>query len=109
MPLLANDKPYRAEVSATAGNFSSPIILPGWAHEFTITALPGGGGSASVFHTTDDPDSVEDDPANANWIEWDPGSVSVNTSQSLAGQVTGLRIQAVTADATLQVCGNRRL
>jgi len=108
MALLANDKPYQAEVIATAGSFSLPIIIPGWVFEIVATAIPVGGGSATVFHTTDESTSVEDDPGAANWVAWDEGAVTVITSQAAMGQVTAVRIQAVTQDATLQVVGNRR-
>lgn len=108
MPLLANDKPFRKEVSASAGGFSSPIIIPGWVSDIVATAIPGSGGSATVFHTTDDPNDVEDDPDAANWVAWDEGSVSAITSQAAMGQLTAVRIQAVTQDATLQIAANKR-
>ncbi len=108
MPLKDNDKSYRQEVIATAGSFSLPIIIPGWVFEIVATAIPGGGGSANVFHTTDDPDDVETNPSAANWVAWDQGAVTAITSQAAMGQVTAVRIQAVTQDATLQVCGNKR-
>jgi len=108
MTLLDNDKPYRAEIIALAGTFSLPIIIPGWVFELVATALPDGGGSATVQHTTDDGNAVEANPSGANWINWDEGSVTVPTSQAAMGQVTAVRIQAVTQDATLQVAGNKR-
>lgn len=103
-----HDKPFQSEIIATAGNFSLPIIIPGWVRDVVATAIPGGGGSALVQHTTDEPQSVEDDPANANWVAWDEGSVSVITSQAAMGTITALRIQAVTQDATLQVAANKK-
>lgn len=108
MPLLDNDKPYRKEVIATAGGFSLPIIIPGWVSELVATAIPGGGGSATVQHTTDDGNDVEANPGGANWVNWDEGSVTGITSQAAMGQITALRVQAVTQDATLQVAGNKR-
>lgn len=108
MTLLAHDKPYQDEVVATAGNFSLPILVPGWVSELIATAIPGGGGSATVYHTTDESNSVESDPTNANWVAWDEGSVTAITSQAAMGQITALRVQAVTAAATLQVAGNKR-
>ena len=108
MTLLDHDLPFRAEVIATAGGDSLPIIIPGWVYELVATAIPGGGGSATVQHTTDDPNDVEAAPGSANWVNWDEGSVSVITSQAAMGQLTAVRIQAVTQDATLQVAGNKR-
>ena len=108
MALLDNDKPFRKEVIGTAGAFSLPIIIPGWVFELVATAIPGGGGSATVQHTTDDPNDVEATPAAAKWVNWDEGSVVAITSQAAMGQVTAVRIQAVTQDATLQVAGNKR-
>jgi len=108
MTLLDHDLPFRKEVIALAGADSLPIIVPGWVNGLVATALPGGGGSATVQHTTDDPNDVEASPATAKWINWDEGSVAVDTSQAAMGQITALRIQAVTADATLQVAANRR-
>ncbi len=106
--LLAHDKPYQQEVIAASGGFSLPIIIPGWVSDLTATAIPGGGGSATVYHTTDESNSVEDDPGSANWVAWDEGSVSAITSQAAMGQITAVRIAAVAADATLQVVANRR-
>jgi len=108
MALLDHDKPYQQEVIALAGANSLPIIIPGWASELVATAIPGGGGTATVQHTTDDSNDTEDDPASANWVDWDEGSVSAITSQAAMGQITAVRIQAVTANATLQVVGNKR-
>lgn len=108
MTLLDNDMPFREEVSAAAGAFSLPIIIPGWVFEIVATAIPEAGGSASVFHTTDDPNNVENDPTNANWVLWDEGSVTVITSQAAMGQITAVRIQAVTEAAILQIAGNKR-
>lgn len=107
-PQLDHDKPFQQEVIATAGAFSLPIIIPGWVSEIVATAIPGGGGSATVQHTTDEPQSVEDNPGAANWVNWDEGSVTVITSQAAMGTVTAVRIQAVTQDATLQVAANKR-
>jgi len=108
MVLLDHDLPFRQEVVATAGSFSLPIIIPGWVFELVATAIPGGGGSATVFHTTDDPNDVEAAPGSANWVAWDEGSVVAITSQAAMGQVTAVRVQAVTQDATLQIAGNKR-
>lgn len=108
MTLLDNDKPFRQEVTATAGGFSLPIIIPGWINDLVATAIPGGGGSATVYHTTDDSNEVETNPNAANWVAWDEGSVVAITSQAAMGQVTAIRIQAVTQDATLQIAGNKR-
>lgn len=108
MPLLDNDKPFRKEVIGAAGSFSLPILIPGWVYFLVATAIPGGGGSATVQHTTDDGNDVEDDPGNANWVNWDVGSVAVITSQAAMGQVTAIRIQAVIQDATLQIVACKR-
>lgn len=108
MTLLDHDKPYRQEVIALSGANSLPIIIPGWVFELVATAIPGGGGSATVQHTTDDGNAVESAPASANWVDWDEGSVVAITSQAAMGQITAVRIQAVTADATLQIAGNKR-
>lgn len=96
-----NDAVWRQEVTAGAGQNSSPILIPAWVNEVTVRALPGGGGTANVQHSLDDPDNLTD------WSDWDEGSVSVPTTQALLGIVTALRIQAVTAAATMQVTGRR--
>lgn len=106
--MLTNDKPYRREVSALAGGFSTPVPIPGWLKNIVATAIPGAGGTATVFHTTDEIDDVEADPANANWVAWDAGSVAAITSQAALGQITAIRLQAVTENAVLQVAGSRR-
>lgn len=108
MTLLDHDKPYRQEIIALAGTFSLPIIIPGWVSELVATAIPGGGGSATIQHTTDDGNAVESNPGSANWVNWDEGSVVAITSQAAMGQITAVRIQAVTEDATLQVAANKR-
>lgn len=107
MPLNVNDKPWRMEVPASAGGNSVPVLVPNYLADVTITALPGVGGTATAYITTDEPDDVEADPNNANWIEWGPGSVNANTASSPSGPVTGVRLAAVTEDAVLQVCGRK--
>jgi hypothetical protein len=97
---------WMKDITATAGNNSDPIYLPGWLRTATVTALPNGG-SAMVQHTTDASEDVEADPANANWIDWDEGLVASDTSKLLAGPVTALRIQATGATVTLQVVADR--
>lgn len=94
-------------VTASAGANSAAIIFPGNIAEATVTAIPGGGGSATVYHTTNTEAEVLADPNGCTWVAWDAGSVSVATSRSLAGPVTAVRIAAVTQQATLQVCGQR--
>lgn len=101
------DHKWNESVSATAGNSSTPIYIPGWITEITAAAIPGGGGTATVQHTLAAQEAVEADPGAVQWIDWDAGSVNAVTSRSLSGAVTALRINAVGATCTLQVCGQR--
>lgn len=99
---MANDNVWREEVSASAGGSSVAVLIPAWVSDITATAKPGAGGSATIQHTTDDPNSIVD------WIDWDIGSVSVDTTEALLGIVTALRITAVAQDAVMQITGLRR-
>lgn len=99
---MSNDTVWRQQVTANAGASSAPILLPAWIDQVAVTALPGGGGTCVVQHTMDDPTNL------VNWVDWDEGSVAVKKSQALMGFATALRINAVTAAATLQVVGVRK-
>lgn len=94
-------------VTASAGGNSAAIIFPGNVSGVTVTAIPGGGGSATVHHTTNTEAEVAADPNGCTWVPWDAGAVTQATSRSLSGPVTAVRISAVTQQATLQVCGQR--
>lgn len=94
-------------VTAAAGQSSTPIMIPGYIKSITVTAIPGGGGSATIQHTTADPALVEANPGAQQWVDWDAGSVNVATSRSSSGAVSAVRINAVAQTATLQVCGDR--
>lgn len=96
-----SDTVWREEVTAAAGQNSEAIPIPGWVTDLAVTALPGGGGSATIQHSMDAPSAL------ANWVDWDPGSVSVDTSRGINGMVTAVRIAAVTQPAVLQVVGRR--
>lgn len=94
-------------VVALAGQNSLPIIIPGWICELTVTAIPGAG-TVKVQHTTAAEELVVADPTTVQWIDWEPGFVAAATSRAAIGPVTAVRIAAVTANATLQVAGQRR-
>jgi hypothetical protein len=102
------DHKWTDEITAAAGQTSLPIIIPGWVNELTAIAIPGGGGTCNVQHTVAAQELVESNPNGQQWVNWDPGSVSVATSQAARGPVTAVRISAVTQPATLQVAAQRR-
>lgn len=101
------DKPYTATVLAAAGTTSLPLIIPGWATELALMAVPGAGGSLLVEHTHDDPDDVEANPNNAEWVNWEPGAVTVNTSRATSGRVSAIRVTATVAAGEARVSATR--
>ena len=97
---------WQQEVTALAGGASTVILFPRRIEGVSVRAVPGGGGTANVQFTLDKGDDVIANPGAARWEFWEPGSVSVSTTRALAGPVTGIRLQAVTADALLQAVGD---
>lgn len=103
--MSAPDSRWREEVTASAGNASVPVFFPRRVNNVTVKAIPGGGGSAVVSFTLDDPSDVRSNPDAANWDPWEASDVTVPTTLALVGPVTALRIEATGADAVLQVVG----
>jgi hypothetical protein len=99
---MSNDTVWRRQVQASAGNDSEVVLIPAWVDQVAATCLPGGGGSARIQHTMDDPTSI------TNWVDWDEGIVTVATSQALMGIATALRLSAIGQTATMQVVGVRK-
>lgn len=88
---MSSQKVYRRPITAAAASASLPIILPGQVTDLAVAALPGASSTMNVQVTLDDPVAVEATPASANWIDWDPGAVAVNTIQAVAGAITAVR------------------
>lgn len=105
--MARQDSRWTTSEAVPAGGFSNPVFFPRRIDEATVRIKPGVGGTATVYFTLDNEDDVRDDPDNAEWDEWEPGSVSVATSRALAGPVVAVRAAAVTEDAVLQVAGSR--
>lgn len=95
-------------LSATAGGFSTPEIIPGFVDDLVAFLKPGAGGSALLQFTADDEDLVDSDPGSVDWVDWAIGIVAVDTAQVALGAVTAVRIQAITTGATCRLVGNRR-
>lgn len=91
---------------AEAGAASEPVFFPRRVEHVTVKVIPGGGGSAVVQFTLDDPKAVAEDPSSADWSDWEPGSVSDPTTQALTGPVMALRVVASDAAAVMQVVGD---
>jgi hypothetical protein len=94
---------WRADVSATVGAPSAPIVLPRRFGTATAKVLPGAGGTADLEYTLDDPNDVLDDPDAAAWESWDPGPVAVDTTRALIAVVGALRLVAYSQPAQAQV------
>jgi len=103
-----SDRKWIRGLSAPAGDFSDPEIIPGFVDDLTAFLKPGAGGSALLQYTADDEDLVDSDPGNVDWVPWATGVVTVNTAQVALGAVTAVRIQATTQPATCRLVGNRR-
>ncbi len=103
-----SDRKWIKGLSAGAGTFSDPEIIPGFVDDLVAFLKPGGGGSALLQFTADDEDLIDSNPGSVDWEGWAIGVVTVNTAQVALGAVTAVRIQATTADATCRLVGNRR-
>lgn len=86
--------------TVTAGQTSDPVKVS-TQRPITVTAKPGGGGTAEVEYTTS-PDA-DIDGATADWQSWDAGAVGVITTDRMLAPITALRFKAVTADADFEI------
>jgi hypothetical protein len=89
--------------TVTAGNTSDALKIPHTppGREISVTAIPGGGGTAKVqFTTSPDADVVG---ATATWQDWPLGDISSTASDRILSQVTALRFVATTANADFEV------
>lgn len=97
----------RVQVTAPAGGYSTVVVGRSGGRPIeppaTVRFTPGSGGSGAVQTTLSS--SAEIDAGTASWLDWDFGSVSVETEGRLEGPVMGVRARAVTADATMKVVG----
>lgn len=75
--------------------------VQGFPFPLTITAVPQGGGSISVFYSTTP--SAAGTPGTATWIAWPSGTVTATTSDALLSPVAGLKFVAATATGTVEV------
>ena len=108
---MSNSNPddvWQQELSATAGNTSAWLLIPAWLSEIVATVIPGGGGSATLQHTTATPEAVVATPSGVQAVNWDPGAVTVPTSKAAMGAVTAVRLSASVAAATCQIVGRRK-
>lgn len=94
---------WREEIPVVAGTPSAPVYFPARARALAAKVKPGGGGTARIEFTLDDPASVVAAPNAADWEVWEPGDVAVSTSRALLGAVTAVRGVATTQNAVLQV------
>lgn len=99
------DHKWNEQLVVPAGQTSAWIEIPGWIKNIVATAHPGGGGSATIQHTTSSREQVL--AATALAVDWDPGSVTVKTSRAAMGPVTAVRLSAVGQQAILEVSGDR--
>ena len=103
-----SDRKWIVGLSALAGAYSDPAIIPGFVDDLVAMLKPGVGGSASLEFTADDEDLIDTTPGLVTWITWNVGTVTINTAQTALGAVTAVRIKAITKDATCRLVGNRR-
>lgn len=87
------------KITVTAGG--SDVILIPINKQPTVTATPGGGGSALVEATNSSPEDVVG--AVANWHEWASGTVTASTMDTVVGVVTALRLSATDQDAVFEI------
>lgn len=75
--------------------------VQGFPFPLTITAIPSGGGTISVYYSTTP--NAAGQPGSATWIAWPSGSVSNTTSDALMSPVAGLRFSVNTSTGTVEV------
>ncbi|KKL58336.1 hypothetical protein LCGC14_2226400 [marine sediment metagenome] len=102
------DRKWVRGLSAGAGAFSDPEVIPGFVDDLVAFLKPGAGGTALLQFTADDEDLIDTSPGSVDWVDWAIGVVSVDTAQTALGAVTAVRIQATTQPATCRLVGNRR-
>ena len=104
----STDRKWTAMLSASAGSYSDPQIIPGFVDDLVALLSPGSGGTARLQFTADNEDNINDNPGGVTWISWNRGYVSEDTAQTALGAVSAVRIEAVTEDATCNLVGHRR-
>lgn len=102
-----DDKWTPDAVTVAAGATGPWVIIPGFIRELSVSAIPGGGGSAVIEHTTSSPERVGGAGTPPQAVEWDAGSVNVATTRSMSGPVTAVRLKATAQPAVLEICGQR--
>ena len=102
------DRKWIKGLSAGAGTFSEPEVIPGFVDDLVAMIKPGAGGTALLQYTADDEELVDSNPAAVSWITWNIGAVAINRAQTALGAVSAVRIQAIDQPATCRLVGNRR-
>lgn len=85
-----------------------PIILPGWVEDVSVAVVLGTATSVVVQYTLDPEEDVDAAPSSADWIDWDAGSVTVDSGYPANSSITAVRCVPTGGTATLKVAARRK-
>jgi len=108
VPRIGHDDFWKEEVALASPGVSAPIIIPGWVGEISVAVFPDPGATCKVVYCIDPETVVEDTPSLANWLDWDAGDVTADTSAPAHSTIVGVRLAVSIGAAKLQVAGTRR-
>lgn len=95
--------PVKFTTVSVAAAGTTYLDVQSYPFPLTVTALPGGGGTATVSYSTTP--NAAGKTSTATWIAWPSGTVAANTSDALLSPVSGLKLEAATATATFEING----
>lgn len=102
MPSTPRRNGWQWTDTVLADTTSAPLMMPETVHNpISVGVFPGVGGTARIEYSISNVVAVKD--GLAKWHVWPFGDVSVNVTDSLDGQVTALRLVAVTTNANWEV------
>ena len=87
-----------ASYSVAAG--ASQVVVMG-ASPVTVTAIPGGGGTMTIYSTTSPRAQI--DAGTATWVAWPAGAVAVATQNTAFGVVIGIKCEAAVAAGSCEI------
>ena len=103
------DQQWVQQLTAQAGQFSDPVIIPGFVTRIAAYVYPGIGGSATLQFTGEPEEDVVDNPGGIPWLDWDIGAVTSNKACAAFGEMTAVRLKAVAQMATARIVGHKTI
>lgn len=98
-PAAHADRIIEAAAYTVAAGASQVVVMG--SSPVTVTAIPGGGGTMTIYATTSPRSAI--DAGTANWVAWPAGAVAVATQNTAFGVVTGIKCTAAVAPGSCEI------